>query len=165
MQKLNLVVNGRPQSVVVYPETTLMDVLRKQLLLTGTKDGCEEGHCGSCAVLVNGKYTLACITKMNRIPDGAEILTVEGIGQPGNLHPIQKAFILHGAPQCGFCTPGFVVSSYALLLENPNPTREEVRAWFHKRHNVCRCNGYKPYVDAVMDAAKVLRGEMDESEV
>ncbi|MGB4675951.1 MAG: molybdopterin-dependent aldehyde oxidoreductase [Aggregatilineales bacterium] len=165
MQKLNLVVNGRPQSVVVYPETTLMDVLRKQLLLTGTKDGCEEGHCGSCAVLVNGKYTLACITKMNRIPDGAEILTVEGIGQPGNLHPIQKAFILHGAPQCGFCTPGFVVSSYALLLENPNPTREEVRAWFHKRHNVCRCNGYKPYVDAVMDAAKVLRGEMDESEL
>lgn len=165
MQKLNLVVNGMPRAVVVDAETTVMDVLRKQMLLTGTKDGCEEGHCGSCAVLVNGKYTLACITKMSRVPDGAEILTVEGIGAPGNLHPLQKAFVKHGAAQCGFCTPGFVVSSYALLLENPDPTRDEVRAWFQKRHNVCRCNGYIPYIDGVMDAAKVLRGEMAEEEL
>jgi aldehyde oxidoreductase len=165
MKKKNLIVNGVPQTAIVDDSTSVMDVLRKQMLLTGTKDGCEDGHCGACAVLVDGKYTLACITKMERVPDGAEILTVEGIGQPGNLHPIQKAFILHGVAQCGFCTPGFVVSSYALLGENPDPTREEVRAWFQKRHNVCRCNGYIPYTDAVMDAAAVMRGEKPEAEL
>ena len=163
MQKIALSVNGVPKTLIVDPEANLMDVLRKQLMLTGTKDGCEDGHCGACAVLVDGKYTLACITKMSRIPDGANVLTVEGIGTPDNLHPIQKAFILHGVAQCGFCTPGFVVSTKALLDANPAPTRGEVRDWFQKRHNVCRCNGYKPYVDAVMDAAKVLRGEMPES--
>lgn len=163
MRKIALSVNGLPKTLIVDPEATLMDVLRKQLLLTGTKDGCEDGHCGACAVLVDGKYTLACITKMSRISDGANVLTVEGIGTPDHLHPIQKAFILYGAAQCGFCSPGFVVSAKALLDANPAPTRAEVRDWFQKRHNVCRCNGYKPYVDAVMDAAKVLRGEMPES--
>jgi aldehyde oxidoreductase len=128
MKKKSLIVNGVPQTVLVDDDTSLMNVLRKQMLLTGTKDGCEDGHCGACAVLVDGKYTLACITKMEKVPEDAEILTVEGIGQPGNLHPIQKAFILHGVAQCGFCTPGFAVSSYALLQENLNPTREEVRA-------------------------------------
>jgi aldehyde oxidoreductase len=165
MKKKNLIVNGVPHTAIVDDSTSVMDVLRKQMLLTGTKDGCEDGHCGACAVLVDGKYTLACITKMERVPDGAEILTVEGIGQPGSLHPIQKAFILHGVAQCGFCTPGFVVSTYALLGENPDPTREEVRAWFQKRHNVCRCNGYIPYTDAVMDAAAVMRGEKPEAEL
>lgn len=165
MRKITLCVNDVPKTLIVDPKNNLMDVLRKQLLLTGTKDGCEDGHCGACAVLVNGKYTLACITPMSRVPDGARILTVEGIGTPNNLHPIQKAFALHGVAQCGFCTPGFVVSTKALLDSNPAPTREEVRDWFNKRHNVCRCNGYKPYVDAVMDAAKVLRGEMAESEL
>ncbi|MBN2470909.1 MAG: molybdopterin-dependent oxidoreductase [Anaerolineae bacterium] len=165
MRKISLYINDVPKTLVVDPKTSLMDVLRKQLLLTGTKDGCEDGHCGACAVLVNGKYTLACVTPMSRVQDGAHILTVEGIGTPDNLHPIQKAFILHGVAQCGFCTPGFVISTKALLDSNPAPTREEVRDWFHKRHNVCRCNGYKPYIDAVMDAAKVLRGEMPESEL
>ncbi|MBN2500644.1 MAG: molybdopterin-dependent oxidoreductase, partial [Anaerolineales bacterium] len=165
MRKINLYVNDAPKTLVVDPDANLMDVLRKQLLLTGTKDGCEDGHCGACAVLVDGKYTLACVTKMSRIPDGAHILTVEGIGTPDNLHPIQKAFVLHGVAQCGFCTPGFVVSAKALLDANPTPTREEVRDWFQKRHNVCRCNGYKPYVDAVIDAAAVLRGEKPESDL
>jgi aldehyde oxidoreductase len=165
MRKLTLTVNGLPRIVIADPEITLMDVLRRQMLLTGTKDGCEDGHCGACAVLVNGKYTLACITKMDKIPDGAEILTVEGIGTPENMHPIQKAFVLHGVAQCGFCTPGFVISSYALLQENPDPTREEIRAWFQRRHNVCRCNGYVPYVNAVIDAAKVMRGEMPEAKL
>ena len=163
MHQSTFIVNGVPKTLVVEPEMTLMDVVRKQLVLTGTKDGCEDGHCGACAVLVNGKYTLACITKMSRVPAGAEIVTVEGIGTPQKLHPVQQAFVLHGAAQCGFCTPGFVVSAVGLLNENPAPTREEVRAWFHRRHNVCRCNGYKPYVDAVMDAAKVMRGEMPAS--
>lgn len=165
MQKVTLNVNGWPRTLVVDPNMSLMDALRKQLSLTGTKDGCEDGHCGSCAVLVDGKYTLACITKMNKIPDGADILTVEGIGTPEHLHPIQKAFVLHGVAQCGFCTPGFVVSTYALLQENRNPTREEIRAWFQKRHNVCRCNAYIPYVDAVIDAAAVMRGAKPESEL
>jgi len=163
MRKITLYVNDVPRTLIVDADANLMDVLRKQLSLTGTKDGCEDGHCGACAVLVDGKYTLACITKMSRVPDGAHVLTVEGIGTPDNLHPIQKAFIFHGVAQCGFCTPGFVVSAKALLDANPAPTRADVRDWFQKRHNVCRCNGYKPYVDAVMDAAKVLRGEMPAS--
>ncbi len=163
MRKIMLYVNDVPRTLVVDPAANLMDVLRRQLLLTGTKDGCEDGHCGACAVLVDGKYTLACVTKMSKIADGAHVLTVEGIGTPDKLHPIQKAFILHGAAQCGFCSPGFVVSAKALLDANPAPTRAEVRDWFQKRHNVCRCNGYKPYVDAVMDAARVLRGEMPET--
>src|SRR5690606_23972028 len=93
-------------------------------------------------------------------PERAEIITVEGIGQPGRLHPIQLAIIAHGAAQCGFCTPGFVVSIKALLDRNPRPSREEVRQWFTQHHNACRCTGYKPLVDAAMDAAAVLRGEM-----
>ncbi|MBN1286579.1 MAG: molybdopterin-dependent oxidoreductase [Anaerolineae bacterium] len=165
MRKLTLTVNGLPRTVIADPKMTLMDVVRRQMLLTGAKDGCEDGHCGACAVLVDGKYTLACITKMSKIPDGAEILTVEGIGAPENMHPIQKAFVLHGVAQCGFCVPGFVVSAYALLKENPDPTREEIRAWFQRHHNVCRCNGYIPFVDAVIDAAKVMRGEMPEAEL
>ena len=106
-------------------------MLRKQLLLTGTKVGCGDGQCGACSVIVDGKLTRSCVTKMKRVPDGASITTIEGIGTPENLHPIQLAFIVHGAPQCGFCMPGFVVSAKALLDQNPNPTREEVRDWFH----------------------------------
>jgi aldehyde oxidoreductase len=160
MQKVTLNLNGMPKTLVVDPEATLGDVLRKQALLTGTKVSCNDGHCGACSVILDGKLTLACITKMKRVPDGAKVVTVEGIGTPSNLHPIQMAFVAYGAAQCGFCMPGFVVSTKALLDQNPNPTREQVRAWFTQHHNACRCNGYKPIVDAVMDAAKVLRGEM-----
>lgn len=159
MQKKTLVVNGVPRIVIADPETTLMQVLRKQLLLTGVKDGCEEGHCGSCTVLLNNKLTLSCVVKMSKVPDGASVITVEGIGTPDKLHVIQVAFIFHGVAQCGFCTPGFVVSAKALLDENTSPTREQVRDWFQRHHNVCRCNGYKPFVDAVMDAAAVIRGQ------
>lgn len=165
MNKKKLVINGVAKTLIVEPEATLLEVLRKQLMLTGAKDACEDGHCGACAVIVDGKYTLACITKMKRIPENASITTVEGIGTPDNLHPIQLAFVVHGAAQCGFCAPGFVVSSKLLLDRNPNPTRQEVREWFTRHHNVCRCNGYKPYVDAVMDAARVLRGEMTMEEL
>ncbi len=160
MQKMILNINGIPKTMIVDPEATLGDVLRKQALLTGTKVSCNDGHCGACSVILDGKLTLACVTKMKRVPDGAKITTVEGIGTPDNLHPIQMALIAHGAAQCGFCMPGFVVSTKALLDQNPNPTREQVRAWFTQHHNACRCNGYKPTVDAAMDAAKVLRGEM-----
>lgn len=160
MHKRVFNINGVNKTVVVDLETSLGDVLRKQLMLTGTKVSCNDGHCGACSVLVDGKLTLACNTKMSRVPDNATILTVEGIGQPGNLHPIQAAMMAYGAAQCGFCTPGFVVSTLALLNKTPNPTREQVRAWFTQHHNACRCTGYKPIVDAVMDAAAVMRGEM-----
>ncbi|MCC7452489.1 MAG: molybdopterin-dependent oxidoreductase [Anaerolineae bacterium] len=153
-------INGVNKTVIVAPGASLGDVLRRQLLLTGTKVSCNDGHCGACSVLVDGKLTLACITKIERVPDGAKIVTVEGIGQPGNLHPIQAAMMAHGAAQCGFCTPGFVVSAKALLDKNPKPTREEVRSWFTQHHNACRCTGYIQIVDAVMDAAAVLRGDM-----
>lgn len=165
MLKRSLVINGVNKQLIVDPETSLADVLRKQMLLTGTKVSCNDGHCGACSVIVNGKLTLACVTKMSRVPEGAAIITVEGIGTPEKMHPIQLAFAFHGAAQCGFCTPGMVVSAKALLDSNPSPTREEVRTWLTRHHNACRCTGYKPIVDGIMDAAAVLRGEKDISEI
>ncbi len=161
MEKKKLVVNGVPHTLVVDPEASLATLLREQLGLTGTKIGCGTGQCGACSVILDGRVVRSCVTKMKRVADGAEITTVEGIGAPDHPHPVQQAFVAHGAAQCGFCTPGFVISSKALLDQNPDPTREEVRAWFQKHRNICRCNGYKPYVDAVMDAARVLRGDLD----
>jgi aldehyde oxidoreductase len=158
-------VNGVERNIIVEDDSTLATVLREQLGLTGTKIGCGQGHCGSCGVIIDGKYTRSCVYKMSRLPEGACVTTIEGIGTPERLHPIQKAWIKHGAAQCGFCTPGFIVSAKALLDTNPNPNREEVRDWFHVNKNACRCTGYKPIVAAVMDAAKVLRGEMDEKEL
>jgi aldehyde oxidoreductase len=146
-------------------EDTLAKVLREQLGLTGTKVGCGTGHCGSCNVILNGKLIRSCVFKINRITEGDCVTTVEGIGTPEKLHPLQKAWVKFGAAQCGFCTPGFIVSAKALLDQNPKPTREEVREWFHVNRNACRCTGYIPIVDAVMAAAKVLRGEMSESEL
>lgn len=165
MQTKTLVVNGIEHRILVDDNDTLVDVLRDQLHLTSVKVGCGKGSCGACSVLLNGKVTRACITKMRRVPDFAEIMTVEGVGTPKMLHPLQKSWIFHGAAQCGFCTPGFLVSAYALLKENPKPTREEVRDWFQSHHNVCRCTGYKPLVDAVMDAAAVMRGDLSEDAI
>ncbi len=165
MLKKFLVINGLRKMMVVDPEATLAEVLRKQLLLTGTKVGCNKGECGACSVILDGKVVKACITKMKRVKDEAEILTIEGIGTVKDLHPIQIAWMVHGAAQCGFCTPGFIVSAKALLDENLNPTREEVRDWFQKHRNVCRCTGYKPLVDAVMDAAKLMRGDIKKEDL
>jgi aldehyde oxidoreductase len=156
----NVIINGVPKTLIVDPEASLGDVLRRQLLLTGTKISCGDGHCGMCNVLLDGKLTLSCLTKMKKVAEGAKITTVEGIGTPDHPHPIQMTLVAVGAPQCGFCMPGFVVSAKALLDSNPSPTREQVRAWFTQHHNVCRCTGYKPIVDAIMAAAQVLRGEM-----
>jgi len=165
MPQKTFIINGVSQSVEIDSETSLGEVLREQLVLTGTKVSCNDGHCGACSVIVDGKLTLACVTRAKRVPDGAKITTVEGIGTPAKIHPIQVAIAVHGAAQCGFCTPGFVVSAKVLLDQKPNVTREEVRDWFTKHHNACRCTGYKPIVDAVMDAAKVLRGEMSQAEL
>lgn len=160
MLRKTLFVNGLERKVVTEADALLSDVIRKNLHLTGTKVGCGKGQCGACNVIMDGKLIRSCITKMNRVPDNAAITTVEGIGTPADLHAIQMAWMVHGAAQCGFCTPGFVVSSKALLDQNPDPTREEVREWFQKHRNACRCTGYKQLVDAVLDAARVLKGEI-----
>ena len=160
MIKKTLNINGINRTVVAASDESLANVLRGQFGLTGTKVGCGQGQCGVCNVILNHKLIRSCITKMGKVPDGASVITIEGVGDPENLHPLQLAWIAHGGSQCGFCSPGFIVSSKALLAENPNPTRENVRDWFQVHRNACRCTGYKQLVDAVMDAAKVLRGEM-----
>lgn len=152
-------INGRQYRVVCDANDTLLNVIRGQLKLTGTKRGCDCGQCGACNVIVNGKVVRSCITRMKSIPEHAEILTIEGLGTPDNLHAIQWAFIANNAIQCGFCTPGFIMSAKGLLDTNLSPTREEVRQWFQRHWNACRCTGYKQIVDAVMDVAAVLRGE------
>lgn len=158
--KKDFMINGVAVRTIVDAEEMLSTVIREQLGLLGTKVGCKAGQCGICSVIVDGKVVRSCMRKMKSIPDGAKITTIEGVGTKENLHPFQAAMARHGAAQCGFCSPGFIVSGKALLDENNNPTREEVRDWFQKHRNICRCTGYKPIVDAVMDAAKVLRGEM-----
>ena len=158
METKTLVVNGIPRRLLVNPDDSLVDVLRGQLQLTSVKVGCGKGQCGACTVILDGKVVRSCIVKMRRVAENAAVTTLEGIGTPTCLHPLQHSWIYHGAAQCGFCTPGFIVSAKGLLDENPNPSREDVRDWFQKHHNICRCTGYKPLVDAVMDAAAVMRG-------
>jgi aldehyde oxidoreductase len=160
MIKNTVRVNGINRLVIAPAEETLANVLRGQLGLTGTKVGCGQAQCGCCNVILDDRLVRSCATKWVKVPEGAAVITIEGIGNPDNLHPIQLAWIAHGGAQCGFCTPGFIVSAKALLDGNPTPTREDVREWFHTHRNACRCTGYKQLVDAVMDAAKVMRGEL-----
>lgn len=165
LRRREFIVNGVPVPVMANDDEILADVIRKKLGLTGTKVGCRLNQCGICSVLVDGKVVRSCVQKVGKLQDGAAITTIEGIGTPNCLHPLQLAWMKHGAAQCGFCTPGFIVSAKALLEANPNPTRQDVREWFFKNKNMCRCTGYKPIVDAVMDAAKVMRGEMKASDL
>ena len=159
LRKMTLSINGAHRMFICDPEKdTLASVLRR-LGLTGTKIGCGTGVCGACSVILDGKVIRSCTKKIKTVAEYSEVLTIEGIGAPRYLHPLQVAFMNFGAVQCGFCSPGFIVSAYGLLQGNPNPTREEVRDWFHKHRNICRCTGYKQIVDAVMAAAKVMRGE------
>ena len=159
IKKMNLNINGAIRMVICDPEKDTLASLVRRLGLTGTKVGCNAGQCGACSVLVDGKVVRSCVRKMKTITEDMEIITIEGIGSPINPHPLQLAWTKYGGVQCGFCSPGFIVSSYALLKNNINPTREEVRDWFQKNRNACRCTGYKPLVDCVMEAAKVMRGE------
>lgn len=164
-RKIWLNINGVDRVMVCNPEKdSLADVLRK-IGLTGTKVGCNKGLCGACSVLLDGKVVRSCVKKVKNIPEYSKIITIEGIGSPENLHPIQQAWITYGGVQCGFCTPGFIVSAKSLLDQDLNPSRETVREWFQKHRNVCRCTGYKPLVDAVMHAAEVMRGEKSMEEI
>lgn len=164
-EKKTLTVNGVQRMFLCDPERdTLADVLRR-LGLTGVKVGCGKGMCGACSVLLNGKVVRSCCRKIASVPDDSVVDTVEGLGTAEKLHPLQLSWIVHGGAQCGFCTPGFLMSAKGLLDENPAPTREQVRAWFQQHRNACRCTGYKPIVDAVMDAARVLRKELTMDEL
>ncbi len=146
-----LKVNGTPHTVAVEPRRTLLQVLREDLDLMGTKEGCGLGECGTCTVLLDGKPIKSCITLAVQV-SGREITTIEGIERPdGTLHPLQQAFIDHGAVQCGFCTPGMILSAKALLDENPKPTEHEVRQAI--AGNLCRCTGYQKIVEAILSAA------------
>lgn len=160
MIKKALRINGLAKTVIAESGESLANVLREQFGLTGTKVGCGQGQCGCCNVILDNKLVRSCVTDMAKVPDGADIITIEGVGTPDNLHPLQLAWIIHGGAQCGFCSPGFIVSAKALLSQNANPTRQEVRDWFQVHRNACRCTGYQQLVDAVMDAAKVLNGEL-----
>lgn len=165
MIKKPLIINGVQRTLLVEGTESLASVLRERLLLTGCKIGCGEGHCGACNVIIDGQVRQTCILKMNKVRDYAEITTIEGIGTVSEMHPLQVAWMAHGCAQCGFCTPGFIISAKGLLDNNLNPTREEVRDWFNKKRNLCRCTGYKPLVDAVMDAAAVMRGEKSKEDL
>lgn len=148
---ITLKINGEAIDVAVEPNQTLLDVLREELALTGSKKGCDSGVCGACTVIIDGKPVLGCMTLAVRCQE-REILTIEGLSQNGRLHPLQQAAIDHNAVQCGFCTPGWILTAKALLENTPRPTREEIRRGI--AGNICRCTGYKKIEEAVMAAAE-----------
>lgn len=147
-------VNGDLKELHVDVQRTLLEVLRNDLDLTGAKYACGTGECGACTVLMDGEPTLACLTLAVEA-DGKNVETIEGLAQGTKLHPIQEAFVEHGAIQCGYCTPGLVMQTKALLAENPDPTEEEVREYI--RGNLCRCGNYPNIVEAILAAAEKLR--------
>ena len=147
-------VNGDPVEFLCQPEETLLDVLRDRLGLTGTKEGCGTGDCGSCSVTLDGRLVCACLV-MGAEAEGRQIGTIEGMADGETLHPLQKKFLEHAALQCGICTPGFLVAAKSLLERNPDPTEEEVRYWL--AGNLCRCTGYDKIIRAVMDTAEDMR--------
>ena len=156
-QLIELNINDQLYEVALDARDLLLDVIRKKVGYIGTKKGCGDGDCGACTVLIDGKPELACI-KLAIACQGKKITTIEGLAQPGGaLHPIQQAFVDHGAVQCGFCTPGMIMSSKALLDRNPNPTQYDIK--HELSGNICRCTGYKKIIEAVEAAAKVWSKE------
>jgi carbon-monoxide dehydrogenase small subunit len=155
LKDLKLVVNGKPYELKVKPKALLVDVLRKDLKLTGTKRGCLESTCGVCSVIVDGMAVRSCSILALQV-NGREVTTIEGLSEGGKLHPIQEAFVNHGAIECGFCIPGRVMVAKALLDENPNPTREEVR--LAMQGVLCADSGYVKQIEAVEIAAEKMRG-------
>lgn len=148
--KVTMIVNGQQKTVMTDPNRILLDVLREDLRITGPKYGCGEGSCGACTVLIDGKRALSCITPVSAV-DNRKITTIEGLSDGDKLHPVQQAFLDEGAIQCGYCTPGMILTAVALLDENPQPTDEEIKEWMNG--NICRCNGYAKILNAVRRAA------------
>jgi len=152
--KIRLTVNGRQHECEVDAQTRLLDLLREDLALTGTKEGCGEGECGACTVLIDGRAVNSCLVLAVQA-NGKTVLTIEGLADGEALHPIQQAFVEQGGVQCGFCTPGFIMSTVALLQENPSPSDDEILTALEG--NLCRCTGYTKIVEAVRHAARLLQ--------
>ena len=153
---ISLCLNGESVEAIFPPEKTLLEVLREELGLTGTKHGCELGECGACTVLLDGEPVLSCLVLAQEC-GGRALQTIEGVARGPELHPLQAAFTDFGGSQCGYCTPGVIMTAKALLERNPNPSRDEIKA--ATAGNLCRCTGYNQIVEAVEDAARVLREE------
>ena len=154
MDTLNINVNGNKYTIPITGEERLIDVLREKLGFTGSKEGCGIGECGACAVLMNGKPVNSCMVFAFQA-EGSEVLTIEGLEkEDGSLHPLQQAFLEKGAVQCGFCTPGMIISSYSLLLKNSNPDEGEIKTAISG--NLCRCTGYTQIIEAVHFAAEII---------
>ena len=147
---VNTRINAETVEFLCEPRQSLLEALRDILFLTGTKEGCNNGNCGACSVIMNGRLVNACVVMAGEA-EGAEITTIEGIAQNGHLHPLQTSFLEHAALQCGVCTPGFIVAAKALLDRNANPSEDEIRLWL--AGNLCRCTGYDKIIRAVQDAA------------
>ena len=163
MKKINLKVNGVSRQFVVGSDRVLLDLLREDLRLIGAKQSCDrKGQCGACTVIVNGKAVRSCLTKVIDL-EGAEVISVEGLGTPDNPHLIQEAFVLSGAIQCGYCTPGMILAAKALLDKNPDPDTEEIKKALAR--NLCRCTGYVKIIEAVKLAGRFLRGETTPEQV
>ena len=163
LKEITLTVNGVKQEVMAGPELVLLDYLRNDLQLTGTKQSCDrKGQCGACTVIINGDTALSCLKKVVDL-DGAEVLTVEGLGTPENPHLIQEAFVLAGAVQCGYCIPGMIMATKGLLDKNPDPDTAAIKKALAR--NLCRCTGYVKIIDAVKLAGRFLRGETTPAEV
>lgn len=152
---VSFTLNGRLQEIEVEPHELLLDVVRGRLGLTGVKLSCDVQVCGACTLLVDGRPVSACTTLAFEVR-GRSVLTIEGLADNGNLHPLQQAFIEHGGFQCGFCTPGMILTAKVLLDENPNPSEAELKHFMHG--NLCRCTGYKKIIESIMAAAKKMRG-------
>ena len=148
-------INGDPVEFLCDPEQTLLDVLRDELYLTGSKEGCASGDCGACSVRLDGRLVCACLVLGPEL-NGRSVETIEGMAEGDHLHPLQQKFLEHAALQCGICTPGFLVAAKALLEKNPDPTETEVRYWL--AGNLCRCTGYDKIIRAVLDTASEMRG-------
>ena len=148
---INTTINGDEKQVLVSERDSLLEALRDRIGMTGAKEGCNNGNCGACAVIMDGRLVNSCCV-MAAEADGAEVMTVEGLASREELHPLQSEFLQNAALQCGICTPGFLMSSYALLQENPNPTEEEARFWL--AGNLCRCTGYDKIIESVLTVAK-----------
>ena len=151
---ISLTVNGIERTITADPQRSLLDVLREELHLTGTKYGCGEGRCGACSVLMDGKRVLSCVTPVVQA-DKKTFTTIEGLATGGSLHPVQEAFLAEGAMQCGYCTPGMILTAVALLEKIPNPTDEVIAAAMNV--NICRCNGYPKILNAVRRAAEKIQ--------